>query len=42
MKFDMAPDGGLIPEFAALSTDWLNFSNNLLNATRAAKAKMKK
>ena len=41
MKFDMGPDGGLIPEFATLSADWLNFSHNLFNATRAAKAKEK-
>ena len=42
MRFDTGPDSGLVPEFATLSTDWLNFSNNLFYATRVAKAKIEK
>ena len=39
IKFDMEPDCCMEPEFATLSTDWLNFSDNLFNALRTAKAK---
>lgn len=39
MRFDTGRDSGLVPEFATLSTDWLNFSKNLFYATQVAEAR---